>query len=484
MNYKSVLKLLSYIFLFVALLMLIPTSIALYYNEQRALEGFILTLALMIIISLLILLGLSKKREKITIGPKESYLFVTLAWIFISLFGALPLYICKVYPTFSGCYFEIMSGFTTTGATLIDNIEAVDKSLLFWRNMTNWLGGMGIVVLFVALLPAFGAKGTALVGAESVGPTKDKLTPKIRHTAMALWLIYLGLSIVETALLMVGGLDLFNATTVTFGTMGAAGFSPTNYSIMSYNSPYVEWICIIFMFLAGSNFALYFKILKGQFKKAIADGEFKLYSIIVLSSSLAIALNLFFKAGMGLSNALRAGFFQTISIITTTGFYSVKYTSWPVFSQLILFALSFVGGCAGSAGGGPKVIRIASIFKLGSSSIRKRLHPNAVTTIKIGGDSYSSDVLSSICGFIGMYLITFTIGSIVISLAGQDLITTVSSTILTLGNIGIGIGGIGVDFSFSVFPSWAHWVFSFLMMVGRLELFTVYALFTRDFWTN
>lgn len=484
MNYRSVIKLLAYIILFVAILMLLPTIIALHYGEKESLLSFNITLTVMVLVSLIMLLALSRRREKISIGPKESYLFVSLAWIFISLFGCLPLYISKVYPTFAGCYFEIMSGFTTTGATLIDNVEAVDKSILFWRNMTNWLGGMGIVVLFVAVLPVFGAKGTALVGAESVGPTKDKLTPQIRHTALALWLIYFALSVLETILLLLGGLDLFNATTVTFGTMGAAGFTPTNLSILSYNSAYVEWVCIIFMFLAGSNFALYFKILKGQFKKVFKDGEFKLYALIVLCASLMIAINLFINTGIGISKALRDGFFQVTSFITTTGFYSTKYQNWPIFSQMILFALCFVGGCAGSAGGGIKVIRIAAIFKLGTSSIKKRLHPNAITTVKIGQDTYPVNVLSSICGFIGMYLITFCLGSIVISLAGQDIITTLSSTILTLGNIGIGIGGIGTDFSFSVFPSWALWVFSFLMMAGRLELFTVYALFTRDFWYN
>lgn len=484
MNYRSVFKLLAYIVLFVALLMVLPTVLSIYYGETVALFGFLVTLTVMVLLSLVTILILSRWKEKITIGPKESYLFVTLAWVLISTFGALPLYISKVYPTFAGCFFEIMSGFTTTGATLLDNVEGVYKSILFWRNMTNWLGGMGIVVLFVALLPAFGAKGTALVGAESVGPTKDKLTPQIRHTALALWLIYFALSILETILLLLGGLDLFNATTVTFGTMGAAGFSPTNLSILSYHSPYVEWVCIIFMFLAGSNFALYFKILKGQFSKVFKDGEFKLYASIVLFASLAIAINLFVNTGLRLLDAFRDGLFQVTSFITTTGFYSTKYESWPVFSKLILFALCFVGGCAGSAGGGIKVIRIAAIFKLGTSSIKKRLHPNAVTTVKIGQDTYSENVLSSICGFIGMYLITFCLGAIVISLAGQDILTTISSTILALGNIGIGLGGIGTEFSFSIFPSWAHWVFSFLMMVGRLELFTVYALFTRDFWYN
>ncbi len=483
-NYKSVLRLLGYIFLLLAFLMLFPALLSVIYNEKEAQKAFLITLLSMLVTSLGILIPLSRKKEELKIGPKESYLFVTLVWILISLYGAIPLYICKSYPTFAGCYFETMSGFTTTGATALDNIESNAKSILFWRNMTNWIGGMGIVVLFVAVLPAFGAKGTALFGAESVGPTKDKLTPKIRHTALALWLIYLGLSVLQTVLLMLGGLDWFNAVTVTFGTMGAAGYSPTNYSIQSYQSTYVEWICIVFMFLSGANFALYFKLLRGQVKKVVKDGELRVYFSIVLTCSLFIALNLFIKTGESISESIRDGFFHVISYITTTGFYTKDIALWPVFSQLILFLVSFIGGCAGSAGGGVKVIRIATIFKVGKASIKKRLHPNAVTTIKIGEDTLSESVVESICGFIGLYFITYFIGACIVALSGVDALTCLSSTILTLGNIGLGIGGIGTEFSFSIYPDWTLWVFSALMLLGRLELFTVYALFSRDFWRN
>ena len=483
-NFRSVLKLLGTIFLLVALLMLVPTAIAVADGERDSFRAFVITISIMLVLSAAVLIPLSRKKEDLIIGPKESYLFVTLVWVLISFFGALPLYLCKTYPSFAGCYFEIMSGFTTTGATCLDDIESVSRSILFWRNMTNWIGGMGIVVLFVAILPAFGAKGTALVGAESVGPTKDKLTPKIRHTALALWLIYLGLSLLQTLLLLLGGLDLFNAMTVTFGTMGAAGFSPTNYSISSYHSTFVEWICTIFMFLSGANFALYFRALKGQVRKAFSDGEFRLYFRIVLVSSLAIAINLFVKTGIQASTAIRQGFFHVISFITTTGFFSTDVSAWPMFSQLVLFLLSFVGGCAGSASGGVKVIRIATIVKVGTSSIKKRLHPNCVTSIKIGDDTYSSEVVSSICGFLGLYLITFFLGAAVISLSGQSVLVCLSTSILTLGNIGLGIGGIGTEYSFSIFPDWTLYFFSFLMLVGRLELFTVYSLFTRDFWQS
>lgn len=462
----------------------LPTGLSFYYGETDAQTAFLLTLAIMVVSSLITILITGRKHQELRIGPKESYLFVTLTWVLISAFGALPLLLDRVFPSYSAAYFEIMSGFTTTGATALNEIECVDKSILFWRNMTNWLGGMGIVVLFVAVLPAFGVKGTALVGAESVGPTKDKLTPQIQQTAIALWSIYFGLSVLETIILLFAGLDLFHAVTVTFGTMGAAGFTPTNLSIASFHSPLVEWVCIVFMFLSGANFALYFKILKGQVKRVFKDGELRLYFYIVMAASLSVALNLFLQAGMAASESLRHAFFQVISFVTTTGFSSTSYQNWPIYSQMVLFVLCFIGGCAGSAGGGPKVIRIAVVYKLGVDSIKKRLHPNAVTNIKVGSDTIAPETVYGISGFIGLYLVTFSLSVILISLTGQDLVTCISSCILTLGNIGIGLGGIGMDFSFSVYPNWALWVFSFLMLIGRLELFTVFALFTRDFWIN
>lgn len=484
MNIISVFRLLSFIILFVAAIMCIPFSIALHYEESSSANSFIFTIVLMLSISVLIIALTQKKHRTITISVRDSYLFVSLTWVLLSFFGALPLYISDSLPTFPQCYFEIMSGFTTTGATCMNDIESVSYSILFWRNMTNWLGGMGIVVLFVAVLPAFGVKGSNLFGAESVGPTKDKLTPKIRHTAIALWSIYLGLSVIEVVLLLFGGLTLFEATTVTFGTMGAAGFAPKNASIGAFGSDYVEWVCIIFMFLAGANFSLYFKLLRKQFKKVSQDGELRLYFKIILIATLFSAINLYAKGIFTLSDSIRHSAFQVVSFVTTTGFTSTNYSTWPIFSQMILLVLSFVGGCAGSAGGGIKVIRIAVMSKVGNNAIIKRIHPNAVTKIKVGNDTYNEDTVLSICGFVGLYIMTIMIGSFIISATGENLLTCFSSVVLCIGNIGIGLGGIGTDLAFSIYPDWTMWVFSFLMLVGRLELFTVYALFTKSFWTN
>ena len=483
MNIKSTIRLLSFIMIFVAVIMLIPTAIALYYEESLSAKAFLASITAMLLFSFTGI-AITNKTRKIEINAKSSYLFVTLTWVLISFFGALPLYLSKSMPSFTLSYFEIMSGFTTTSATAMRDIEIVDRSIIFWRGMTNWLGGMGIVVLFIAVLPAFGVRGTALIGAETVGPTKDKLTPQIRYTALFLWGIYVMLSLIEVILLLLGGLSLFDAVTVTFGTMGAAGYTALNTSIAGYNSVYVEWVCIIFMFLAGVNFALYFKIIKGNFKRAIKDGEFRIYTSIIVVISLLIAINLFARGLYSLSASIRNGFFETISFITTTGFTNANYSHWPVFSQFLLFLLYFVGGCAGSAGGGVKVIRVATLFKIGSNAMKQRLHPRAITNIKIGDDSVSVSTALSIAGFVGFYIMTALIATCLISLTDKPMIVSLSSVLLALGNVGIGFGGIGTDFTFAEFNNLSLWLFSFLMLVGRLELFTVYSLFTKSFWKN
>ena len=322
--------------------------------------------------------------------------------------------------------------------------------------MTNWLGGMGIVVLFVAVLPALGVKGTALYGAESVGPTKDKLRPKIKETAIILWGLYTGISALQVILLMLGGLDWFNATTVMFGTMGAAGYAPHDASIAFYESAYVEWVCIIFMFIAGSNFALYYRILQKKFSKVFHDGEYRLYWKIVLFSTLFVSLSLFSKGLFNLSDSVRHAAFQVVSFITTTGFSSTNYTNWPIFAQTVLYVLCYVGGCAGSTGGGIKVVRIGVMMKLFKNSMIKRFHPNAVTTVRLGEDRYSNDTIQAIAGFVGFYITNAIIGTLVLSLTEVDFLVVHTSVLLTLGNIGIGLGGIGTDFTFAIYPQWAE----------------------------
>lgn len=483
MNLKADFKLLAYIMLFIGGILLIPTAMALYMNETESLMAFLKTETLILLFCLVILV-FTRKVKILDISVKDSYIFVTLTWIVATIFGCLPLYFTGTTTSYAESFFEIMSGFTTTGATAIPIVEDHPMSILFWRNLTNWLGGMGIVVLFVAVLPVFGVKGTALVGAESVGPTKDKLTPQIRGTAMSLWLIYVGISAVQVILLLLGGLDLFNALTVMFGTMGAAGFTPTNQSIASYNSAYVEWICIIFMFIAGGNFALYFKLIQKKFKRVFKDGELRLYFLIVSIASLSSAACLFAKGLFNLHDSIRHSFFQIVSIITTTGFYSTDYNLWPMFSQMLMFLMMFVGGCAGSTGGGIKVIRVRVMFKMGENAMIKRNHPNAITNVRIGDDTYNTDTCLSIAGFVCFYLVTALFGTVLLSLSDMDFVTCLTSVMQAIGNIGIAIGGMGVTRSFHEFSDPFLWLLSILMLVGRLELFTVFSLFTKKFWTK
>ena len=480
MHPKSVIRLLSFITVFMAAILLIPLLVSLGYGEAEGVDAFARTIILMVFISLVGIILTHGCEMKVSV--KDSYLFVTLTWVVLTFFGALPMQFTHVLDNFAQCYFEIMSGFTTTGAAAMVGIDDKLKGILFWRNMTNWLGGMGIVVLFIAILPALGVSGTPLYGAESVGPTKDKLRPKIKETAIILWGIYTGISAIQVVLLMLGGLDWFDAVTVMFGTMGAAGYVPHDASIAYYQSPYVEWVCTIFMFMAGTNFALYFRIIQRKFSKVFRDGEYRLYWKIVLISTALVAGNLFISGIYNLSDSIRQAAFQVVSFITTTGFSSTNYTLWPTFAQAVLYVMMFIGGCAGSTGGGIKVVRIGAMSQLFRNSITKRLHPNAVTVLRLGDETFSNDTLQAIAGFVGFYITNAIIGTLVLSLTEADFLVVHTSVLLTLGNIGIGLGGIGTDFTFAIYPQWALWCFSFLMLVGRLELFTVYSIFTRDFW--
>ena len=460
--------------------MLISLALAFYYDEPEGVRAFGITEAAMLLFSIVLIVA--TRGNEIIIRAKDSYLLVTLTWVLATAFGALPLYISGTFETYPQCYFEIMSGFTTTGATALQSIEDKMYSILFWRNMTNWLGGMGIVVLFVALLPFMGTRGVSLVGAESVGPTKDKLTPKIQHTAFALWTIYTVFSVIQVLLLWIK-IPLFDAVTVMFGTMGAAGFAPRNSSIGSYHSAYVDIVVTIFMIIAGSNFALYFKMVKGKWREAFKDAELRQYLGIIVVFTLLITLNLQSSNSYGsFFTAMRYAAFHVASIITTTGFATFDYNFWPAFSKVLLIMLFFVGGCAGSAGGGIKVVRISMLLSLAKNAIRKRLHPEAVTPLIYSGSVVKPDVILSVAGFVATYILTGFIGTLLFSLSGRSFETCFTASFLLLGNIGIGMGAVGPSGNFSIFSDAILTAGSFLMLVGRLELFTVFALFTRGFW--
>ena len=494
MSFKKNIKLLAFIQIFIALLMLVPLGVSYRYGETKAANSFLLTIAMMVLISggtLLIL----RKTEITNLRQRDGFFFVTLSWIIATSFGAIPLVLSGEFSSYSAAFFEIMSGFTTTGATTFSEtgvytrtgIEGCCKGILFWRSMTNWLGGMGIVVLFVALLPAIGATTGAgtfhLMGAESVGPVKGKLTPKTKTTAMALWGIYVGFSVLETIFLLFGGLSLYEAVTVTFSTIAAAGFCVKASSIGAFNSAYVDAIVTLFMLIAGANFSLYYKAFTGKIKSVLKDSELRWFMGIWFLASLAAAIQLT-RTGTydNILTAFRYAAFHVASVLTTTGFATTNYLNWPSFSIMVVVLMMFIGGCAGSAGGGMKVTRIETLCKLGGNTIRKRIHPSSVTKVRLGDDIIHDDTLMSIAAFCVIYMVTWLLGTVILTLTGNTIETCMAASILTLGNIGIGFGDVGPAGNFSIFPNWSLWVCSFEMLLGRLEIFTVLALFSRSFW--
>lgn len=486
MNFKKNIKLLAIIQIFLAMLMLAPFFVSLYYSEPNAARAFIITIGVMVVISGGTLLALRNVEVK-NINQRDGYFFVTFTWVIAAAFGAIPLVISGDFSSYSTAFFEIMSGFTTTGATSLSDIESCTRGILFWRSMSNWLGGMGIVVLFVALLPAIGVRMGAgtfhLMGAESVGPVKGKLTPKTKTTAIALWAVYVGFSVLEAVMLKIGGLGYYDSVTVTFSTIAAAGFCVKGASIGAFNSAYVDAVVTLFMLIAGINFSLYYKAFTGRLNNVFKDSEFRWFLGIWFICSLLAAIQLTATGTyQNILTSFRYAAFHIASVLTTTGFATANYLTWPSFSIMLVVLMMFIGGSAGSTGGGMKVTRIVTLLKLGTNTIKKRIHPAAVSKIRLGNDIVHDDTITSIAAFCAIYIITWLIGTVVLSLTGLDIETCMAASILSLGNIGIGFGKVGPAGNFSIFPQWALWVCSFEMLIGRLELFTVYALFSKSFW--
>ncbi len=482
MHFKKVLKLFSSVMSFVAAIMLIPTIMALILHETPAFKSFAVTVTAIALVCA-ILKSITHTVSFDGLSMRDGFLFTTLTWIFAAAFGAIPPVMTKSLPHYSDAFFEIISGFTTTGATRIDNVEGCFKSILLWRALSNWLGGMGIVVLFVALLPAIGsgAGSFKLMGAETVGPVKGKLTSKTRSTAIILWEMYLGLTAAQILALSAGGLPLFDCITIAFSTVSTAGFSIKNNSIGAYGSAYIDVVVTIFMLMASLNFTLYFKVITGKIREVLHDTEFRVFFIIVGTAVFAGAFYLYLsKSYASFAQALRYMAFHVASVISTTGFATASIINWPTFALMILIALMFIGGCAGSTAGGIKVVRIHVLFQSACNSIRKKNHSNSVYTLKMNNEVISEDTVFSILTFVVIYIATWLISTVIISLTGASIVDCLSSTLLSLGNIGLGFGSK----LFSSYPQWTNWVFSFLMLAGRLELLTVYVLFSRSFWKH
>ncbi len=422
------------------------------------------------------------KKKAMELNSRDGYVIVTGGWILFSLFGTLPFLLTGSIPSFTDAFFETISGFTTTGASILNNIEELSHGVLFWRSLTQWLGGMGIILLTLILLPFLGIGGMQLFSAEVPSPTPDKLHPHVKDTAKRLWLIYLVFTIAETLLLWAGEMNLFDSVCHSLTTMATGGYSTKQASIAYYDSPYIQYVITFFMFVAGTNFTLAYFAMHGKLKKVWKDEEFRWYLGFVGGFALIITLGLFFTSGRGLEESFRSSLFQVVSIITTTGFATDDYLKWVPWMGVLIFILMFFGGSAGSTGGGPKIMRIVVMLKNSTQELKRMIHPNAVIPVRLNKFAVEERIVTNVLAFIAFYGITAVISMAVMSALGNDLDTSIGAVAATLGNIGPGIGGVGPALNYAEIHVVGKWFLSFLMLVGRLELFTVLVLFSPMFW--
>ena len=494
LNYKIIFHFLGLLLLFNGGFILIATLISLIYKDGVTIE-LLLSGITVFLIGIFIMFNTRNHRKEM--NKREGYIVVTLGWIVMSLSGSLPYMITEAIPSFTDAFFETMSGYTTTGASILNDIEIIPKGVLFWRSMTHWIGGMGIIVLAIAILPLLGIGGMQLFAAEAPGPGGDKLHPRITDTAKRLWLIYFGYTAAETILLQIAGMSFFDAINHALSTLSTGGFSTKNDSIAHWNdNPAIQYIIMIFMFLAGTNFVLSYFAFKGKVQKIIKDDEFKLYFRLLFIFAIIAAIVIYFKADISQSSighpmvlgefesALRHGLFQVLAIVTTTGFVTADYTMWTPFLTVFFFGLMFLGGSAGSTSGGIKVVRHLLLIKNGFLEFRRALHPNAILPVRYNQKSVSGDIVFNILGFFISYMLLFIFGALVFSMFQIDFTSAIGLSASSLGNVGPALGEFGPVNNYAALPPLGKWWASFLMLLGRLELFTVLILLTPFFWRN
>lgn len=479
MRIKIVFKIISYLLIFLGIAMLLPIPFSLYYGSND-LIGLLLSAGISIIAGISGVLLLPKNPKEIR--PKEGFAVVTFGWLSFALFGSLPFILGGATTSFTDAFFETMSGITTTGASVFTNVEAIPYGVLFWRSLTHWFGGMGIIVLTVAILPFLGIGGMQLFKAEVPGPVVDKLSPRIAETAKILWGVYVLFTILQTILYLLGGMNLFDSLCHSFGTMATGGFSTKNLSIGAYSSSYIDYVTIVFMIIAGTNFSLLYWLLRGRFKTIFSNGEFRFYIIIILIATTIIGVNLFFNHNGNFADSIRYSLFQVVSIMTTTGFATADYEQWSSSSQIILLALMFIGGSAGSTGGGFKVIRLIILLKFIYNELVRLVHPQAIIFVKFGNISLEKKVLFNVAAFFMLYVIIASASSIILTFFGLDILTSIGAVTATLNNIGPGIGDVGPMDNYAKLPDAVKWILSLLMMLGRLEIYTVIIILTPTYW--
>ena len=481
MNYKMLARLNGYILLIEAVFMLPALFISIYDHENVAIVAFLTTIALILVTAGLLML-ISKGAKK-GFYAREGLVCTGLAWIVMSLLGGLPFYFSREIPRYVDCFFEVVSGFTTTGASIVPNVESLSRGILYWRSFTHWVGGMGVLVFLLAIVPSSG-RGNGftlhLLRAESPGPSVGKIVPKMRQTAMILYLMYIGLTVLNIVFLLLGGMPLFESVCHAFGTAGTGGFGVKADSFASY-SPYLQNVTTVFMLLFGVNFSCYYLILLKDFKSLFKDEELRLYLGIVVVAALLIAVNVR-NMYPTLEETLRQSFFQVASIITTTGYATTDFDLWPSFSKTIILALMVIGASAGSTGGGLKCARLMLLMKGLRRNIRTVLHPREVQVVRVNNRVVDEKILANTNAYLTAYIIIIMLSMLLISLDGFSTETNFSAILCTFNNIGPGLGQVGPTCNFADYSAFSKIVLSFDMLAGRLEIFPILALFSRTTW--
>jgi trk system potassium uptake protein len=481
MNFKLIIRLIGLLLLVEGIAMMVSMGVAIISggDDVRA-------LGISSLICLLPGLAAFILTSKYTshLSKREGFFAVTIGWIIIAILGSLPYLISGYIPNVTNAFFESMSGFTTTGASILDDIESLPRGLLFWRSLSQWLGGMGIIVLALSFLPGVGIGGMKLYNAESPGVSVDKVSPRIYQTARRIWGIYVFFTLLEMVLLMFGGLSWFDSICHSFSTMATGGFSTKQASIAFWASPYIHYVITFFMMIAGSNFTLLFLTIIGKPSKLFHDEEFRDYLLFILGFTVVIFGGLMLTNNTGIERAFRESLFTVVSIITTTGFVTADYLLWVPVLSILVFAIFFFGGSTGSTGGGIKVMRIVLLLKNSYYELRRMIHPHAVIPVRFNKFCVEPKVVNNVLAFFMFYVSIFFISSIALMIFVPDMATSMGAVASCMGNIGPGLGTVGPAFTYSNIPDVGKWFLSFLMMLGRLELFTVLVIFTPSFWTE
>lgn len=476
---KMIYKVVGYLLLIETALMLLCGCVTLYYHEDD-LNDFLLTAGICTLVGgILAFMGRHAEHQ---LTRRDGYIIVSISWVMFSLFGMLPFYLSGYIPSITNAFFETMSGVSSTGATILDEIEVLPHGLLFWRSLTQWIGGLGIILFTIAVLPIFGINGVQVFAAEATGPTHDKVHPRISLTARWIWAIYSGMTLICACLLIFGGMSWFDAICHSFTATSTGGYSTHTASVAFYNSPYIEYVLIAFMFLSSINFTLLLFVCTGKLKKAFTDAELRFYVGMVAFFTVIITIILYEQRSMDAEAAFRTSLFQVLSIQTSTGFVTSDYMTWPAVAWGIMPILMIVGACAGSTSGGMKCIRWVIFSKVTKNEFKRLLHPNAVLPVRVNKQVITPAVQSTVLAFTILFIfIAFTSILILMGL-GLEFTESIGVTVSSLGNTGPGLGAFGPAFSWNALPDAAKWLASFLMLLGRLELFTVLLMFTPEFW--